>query len=127
MVRVLSRPSAGSSPKRIGRDLSQPFNRHLNRGSVLEENWRSLPESKNQKSAGREELLCINRQSAFKRVAFVGPADRRTNYQRKKLMSNFVEEVNDGKFEQPVLRPSVRAVSSWQLIFQQSKVNNGAS
>jgi len=41
-------------------------------------------------------------------------------------MSNFVEEVNDGKFEQPVLRPSVLAVSSWQLIFQQSKVNNGA-
>jgi hypothetical protein len=41
-------------------------------------------------------------------------------------MSNFVEAVNDGKFEQPVLRPSVLAVSSWQLIFQQSKVNNGA-
>ena len=41
-------------------------------------------------------------------------------------MSDFVEAVNDGNFEQPVLRPSVRAVSSWQLIFQQSKVNNGA-
>ena len=41
-------------------------------------------------------------------------------------MTNFVEEVNDGNFEQSVLRPSVRAVSSSQLIFQQSKVNNGA-
>lgn len=41
-------------------------------------------------------------------------------------MSDFVEEVNDGNFEQPVLPPSVRAMSSWQLIFQQSKVNNGA-
>jgi len=41
-------------------------------------------------------------------------------------MTNFVEEVNDGNFEQSVLRPSVGAVSSWQLIFQQSKVNNGA-
>jgi hypothetical protein len=38
-------------------------------------------------------------------------------------MSAFVEAVNDGKFEQPVLRPSMRAVSSWQLIFRQSKVN----
>lgn len=42
-------------------------------------------------------------------------------------MSNFVEAVNDGKFQQAVLRPSVLAVSSWQLIFQQSKVNNGAN
>ena len=40
-------------------------------------------------------------------------------------MSDFVEEVTDGNFEQPVLRPPVRAMSSWQLIFQQSKVNNG--
>src|SRR5262249_17321675 len=50
MVGVLSRPSAGSSLKRIGRDLPQPFNRHSNRGSVLEENWRGLAESKSQKS-----------------------------------------------------------------------------
>src|SRR5262249_19865188 len=56
---MLSRPSAGSSPKRVGRRLSQPFNRHSNRGSVLEENWRGPAESKSQKSAGREELLRI--------------------------------------------------------------------
>jgi hypothetical protein len=41
-------------------------------------------------------------------------------------MSDLVEKVNDGNFEQVVLHSSVQGVSSWQLIFQQSKVNNGA-
>jgi hypothetical protein len=41
-------------------------------------------------------------------------------------MSDFVREVNDGNFEQVGLHSSVQRVSSWQLIFQQSKVNNGA-
>jgi hypothetical protein len=41
-------------------------------------------------------------------------------------MSKFVEDVNDGNFERVVLHSSGQAVSSWQLIFQQSKVNNGA-
>ena len=41
-------------------------------------------------------------------------------------MSDLVEKVNDGNFDQVVLRSSVQGVSSWQLIFQQSKVNNGA-
>jgi hypothetical protein len=38
-------------------------------------------------------------------------------------MSDFV---GDGNFEQVALHSSVQGVSSWQLIFQQSKVNNGA-
>ena len=42
-------------------------------------------------------------------------------------MSNFVGEVNGGNFEQVVLRSSVLGVRSWQLIFQQSKVNNGVT
>jgi len=41
-------------------------------------------------------------------------------------MSDLVEQVNDGNFEQVVLHSSVQGVSSWQLIFQQSKVNKGA-
>ena len=41
-------------------------------------------------------------------------------------MSEFVEDVNDGNFERVVLHSSGQAVSSWQLIFQQSKANNGA-
>ena len=41
-------------------------------------------------------------------------------------MSDFVEELNDENFEQVGLHSSVRGVSSWQLIFQLSKVNNGA-
>lgn len=41
-------------------------------------------------------------------------------------MSDFVGDVNDGNFEQVVLHSSVQGVSSWQFIFQQSKVNNGA-
>jgi hypothetical protein len=41
-------------------------------------------------------------------------------------MSDLVEKVNDGNFERVVLHSSGQAVSSWQLIFQQSKANNGA-
>jgi hypothetical protein len=41
-------------------------------------------------------------------------------------MSDFVGEVNDGNFEQVASHSSVPGVSSWKLIFQQSKVNNGA-
>jgi hypothetical protein len=41
-------------------------------------------------------------------------------------MSDFVREVNDGNFEQVGLHSSAQRVSSWLLIFQQSKVNNGA-
>src|SRR5215468_2105467 len=52
-------------PEADRRDLSQPFNRHSNRGSVLEENWRGLAEPKSQKSAGREELLRIKPAKCF--------------------------------------------------------------
>ena len=41
-------------------------------------------------------------------------------------MNDLVEEVNEGNFEQVVLHSSVQGMSSWQFIFQQSKVNNGA-
>jgi hypothetical protein len=40
-------------------------------------------------------------------------------------MNDFVGEVNDENFGQVALQSSVQGVSSWQLIFQQSKVNNG--
>lgn len=41
-------------------------------------------------------------------------------------MSERRKEVNDGSFEQTIQGSAGVTVSSWQLIFQQSKVNNGA-
>lgn len=41
-------------------------------------------------------------------------------------MSESVKQSNDGSFEQTIQGSAGAMMSSWQLIFQQSKVNNGA-
>jgi len=41
-------------------------------------------------------------------------------------MSERIKEVNDRSFEQTIQGSAGVMMSSWQLIFQQSKVNNGA-
>jgi hypothetical protein len=41
-------------------------------------------------------------------------------------MSESIKTVNDGNFEQTIEGSEGMIMSSWQLIFQQSKVNNGA-